>query len=97
MKYSKKVKLNTVFNQIEEQLKCLELPEIAHYIREFPYEPDYNIAQYGNVLVAYQDVRMMYINAGYKSVMEMPDSFTWEIYKRHVGYVARELVKTAAF
>lgn len=96
MKYSKNVKLNTVLNEIEEQLNCLELSEIARYIREFPDEPDYNIAQYGNTLIYYYEIRNMYTSAGYKSFMEnkISNSKMWEIYKRQVGYVARELVKT---
>lgn len=95
MKYSKNVKLNTVLNEIAEQLNCLELSEIARYIREFPDEPDYNIAQYGNTLI-YYEIRNMYTSAGYKSFMEnkISNSKMWEIYKRQAGYVARELVKT---
>ena len=97
MKYSNNVKLNTVLNQIEEDLKWLELPEIAHYMQEFPNEPDYNIAQYGNMLIYYCDIRKMYTDAGYKSFEgnRIPDNKMWEIYKRQVGYVARQIMKTA--
>lgn len=96
MKYSKNVKLNKVLNQIEDDLKCLELTEIARYMKEYPNEPDYNIAQYGNTLIYYYEIRNMYTSAGYKSFMEnkISNSKMWEIYKRQVGYVARELVKT---
>lgn len=97
MKYSKNTKLNTVLNQIENQLTYLELPEIARYMKDFPNEPDYNLAQYGNMLVYYWEIRKMYINAGYKTFEnnKISDSKMWEIYKRQVGYVARELMKTA--
>lgn len=97
MKYSKNVKLNTVLNQIEDDLKWLELPEIARYMQDYPNELDYNIAQYGNMLVYYWEIRKMYINAGYKTFEnnKISDSKMWEIYKRQVGYVARELMKTA--
>ena len=97
MKYSNNVKLNTVLNQIEEDLKWLELPEIAHYMQEFPNEPDYNIAQYGNMLIYYCDIRKMYTDAGYESFEgnRIPDNKMWEIYKREVGYVARQIMKTA--
>lgn len=97
MKYSKNTKLNTVLNQIEDDLKCLELPEIARYMKDFPNEPDYNLAQYGNMLLYYCDIRKMYTDAGYK-IFEgnrISDNKMWEIYKRQVGYVARELMKTA--
>ena len=99
MMYSKNVKLNTVLNQIEEHLNYLELSEIAHYMKEFPNEPDYNIAQYGNMLIYYQDIRKMYISAGYKSFMgnRISDTSMWNIYKSQVGYVARELMKTTGF
>ena len=95
MKYSKNVKLNNVLNQIENQLTYLELPEIARYMKDFPNEPDYNLAQYGNMLVYYWEIRKMYIKAGYKSFMNnrISDNKMWEIYKRQVGYVARELMK----
>ena len=97
MKYSKNVKLNTVLNEIEEQLNFFELPEIAIYMRHFPNEPDYNIAQYGNTLIYYWEIRQMYIKAGYKSFEgnRISDSKMWEIYKRQVGYVARQIIKTA--
>lgn len=97
MKYSKNVKLNTVLNQIEDDLKRLELTEIARYMKEYPNEPDYNIAQYGNTLIYYWEIRKMYTDAGYMSFEEnkISDSKIWEIYKRQVGYVARQIMKTA--
>lgn len=97
MKYSKNVKLDNVMNQIENQLTYLELPEIARYMKDFPNEPDYNLAQYGNMLVYYWEIRKMYINAGYKTFEnnKISDSKMWEIYKRQVGYVARQIMKTA--
>lgn len=97
MKYSKNVKLDNVLNQIENQLTYLELPEIARYMKDFPNEPDYNLAQYGNMLFYYWEIRKMYINAGYKTFEnnKISDSKMWEIYKRQVGYVARQIIKTA--
>ena len=97
MKYSKNVKLNTVLNQIEENLLQFGKDEIKCYMKEYPYETDYNIAQYGNMLVYYWEIRKMYIKAGYKSFMDnrISDNKMWEIYKRQVGYVARQIIKTA--
>lgn len=97
MKYSKNTKLNTVLNQIENNLLYLEISEIKRYMKEYTNEPDYNIAQYGNMLVYYCDVRKMYTDAGYK-IFEgnrISDNKMWEIYKRQVGYVARQIIKTA--
>lgn len=97
MKYSKNTKLNTVLNQIEENLLQFGKDEIKHYMKEYPYETDYNISQYGNMLFYYWEIRKMYINAGYKTFEnnKISDSKMWEIYKRQVGYVARQIMKTA--
>lgn len=97
MKYSKNVKLNTVLNQIEFDLLQLDKNEIACYMQDHPNEPDYNIAQYGNMLIYYCNIRKMYTDAGYKSFEEnkISDSKIWKIYKRQVGYVARQIMKTA--
>lgn len=97
MKYSKNTKLNTVLNQIEENLLQFGKDEIKRYMKEYPYETDYNIVQYGNMLVYYWEIRKMYIKAGYKSFMDnrISDNKMWEIYKRQVGYVARQIMKTA--
>ena len=97
MKYSKNTKLNTVLNQIEENLLQFGKDEIKRYMKEYPRETDYNISQYGNMLVYYWEIRKMYINAGYKTFEnnKISDSKMWEIYKRQVGYVARQIMKTA--
>ena len=92
-KYSKNKKLNEVLSRIESQLLELGLDEVEHYKESFPNEIDYNIAQYGSVLVYYSDVKKMYRDCGYKSLEKMSDEKVWEIYKRQVGYVARELTK----
>lgn len=95
MKYSKNVKLNTVLNQIEENLLQFGKDEIKRYMKEYPNEPDYNIVDYGNMLIYYWEIRKMYIKSGYKSFEDnrISDSKMWKIYKRQVGYVARELTK----
>ena len=92
-KYSKNKKLNNVLTTIESQLLELGLDEVKHYKESFPNEIDYNIAQYGNLLIYYYDVKQMYKNCGYVSLDKMSDSKVWEIYKRQVGYIARELTK----
>ena len=99
MKYSKNVKLNTVLNQIEENLLQFGKDEIKRYMKEYPNEPDYNIAQHGNMMVYYSQIRGMYLDAGYKtfSTSRISNTKMWKIYKRQVGYVARELMKTATF
>ena len=73
-KFSKNVKLNAVLNGIYEDLQELGVNEVRRYKEEFKHETDYNIAQYGNMLVYYYDIREMYKNAGYKSFDNMSDS-----------------------
>lgn len=92
-KFSKNVKLNTVLMGIYEDLKELGVEEVKRYMGEFKHEPDFNIAQYGNMLIYFYDIREFYKNAGYKSMEKMSDGKIWEIYKRQVGYVARILVR----
>lgn len=91
-KFSKNVKLNTVLNGIYEDLKELGIEEVRRYRDEFKHETDYNIAQYGNMLIYFYDIKEFYKNAGYKSIEKMSDSKGWEIYKRQVGYVARKML-----
>lgn len=96
-KYSKNKKLNGVLNDIREQLLSIHdtedesRKEIAHYKRGFPREVDFNLAQYGNLLIYYSDIRAMYERNGYKSMSRMSDDQLWDTYKRQVGYVARNL------
>ena len=91
--YSKNAKLNKVLNGIEEQLKEYGLDEVKRYYKEYKNEPDYNIAQYGNLLVYYHDIYRFYSECGYKSTNKISTEKIWNIYKRQVGYVVRELMK----
>lgn len=96
-KYSNNKKLNGVLNEIREDLLSIHdteaesRSEIAHYKREFPDEVDFNLVQYGNMLIYYEDIRAMYARNGYKSMDRMSDDQVWETYKRQVGYVARTI------
>ena len=36
-------------------------------MKEFPNEPDYYIAEYGNMMIYYSQIRGMYLDAGYKT------------------------------
>lgn len=91
-KFSKNVKLNNALNGIYEDLQEFGIDEIKHYYNEFKNEPDFNIAQYGNMLIYFYDIKEFYKNAGYKSMEKMSDSKVWDIYKRQVGYVARKIL-----
>lgn len=88
-KFSRNPKLNAVLTRIHEDLQALGADEVQHYKKEFPGEIDFNLVEYANLLVYYQDIRLMYAMAGYKSLGRFSDSRIWETYKRQVGYVAR--------
>lgn len=98
-KYSPNKKLETCLCQIEQSLLEMRdtsedsVCEIRRYVREFPNEPDHNLAQYGNLLVYYSQVREFYRDCGYKSMQNVSDNKIWATYLRQVGYVARQLLK----
>ena len=91
-KYSINNKLNKVLTEIENDLLEMEISEVKRYYQSFPKEVDYNIAQYGNLLIGYYEVYDLYRNCGYKSTDKMSNDKIWELYKRQVGYVTRCLV-----
>lgn len=92
-KYSKNRKLEQLLNTIEYEIKCgLSDEDIKRYYNEFKKEIDYNIAQYGNVLVYHYEVRCLYRECGYKSIEKISDDKLWEIYRRQVGYVVRKIL-----
>lgn len=98
-KWSKNAKLNAVLSEIECDLRSMcdteeeSLEDIRRYMQEFPQEKDYNLVNYGNLLIYYSQIRELYKSCGYKSIDRMNDSGLWETYRRQVGYVAREIVK----
>lgn len=98
-KWSKNAKLNAVLSEIEDDLRNMcdseyeSIEMIRQYMQDFPREIDYNLAQYGNMLIYYVQVREMYKRAGYKNVDRLSDTDLWATYRRQVGYVAREIVK----
>lgn len=92
-KFSKNKKLNGLLNDILDSLKDLGIEEVKRYYNEFKGQKDYNIVDYGNLLIYYDDIRELYANNGYKSVQKMSDSKLYETYKRQVGYVVRFIVR----
>lgn len=93
IKFSKNKKLNGVLNDILDSLNDLGLEEVKRYYKEFKEYKDYNIVDYGNLLIYYEDIRELYKSNGYKSIDKMSDSKVWETYKRQVGYVARFMLR----
>lgn len=98
-RYSINHKLNKCLNGIEDSLLSIldteaeSLQEVRRYVSEFKKEPDYNIAQYGNLICYYPEVRDFYRSCGYKNTEKMSNEKLWATYLHQVGYVARQLVK----
>lgn len=93
MKYIEEIKehLLSMCNTKEESLS-----EIKRYVAHFPKEPDYNIVQYGNLLVYYNQIREFYRNCDCKSIANLNDDKIWETYKRHVGDAVNQILKENA-
>ena len=91
-KYSKNVKLNKALMKIESNLLDLGINEVKRYYNTFKNEVDYNIAQYGNMLIYYDQIYNFYRKCGYKSTDRMATNKIWDLYKSQVGYVARKLI-----
>lgn len=69
------------------------IDEIKHYMSAFPREPDYMIAQHGNLKVYYCDIREMYRQSGLgRSLDALTDDQLWENYKKKVGQVAKYII-----
>lgn len=98
-KYSELPNLDKVLVSIEESIwdiyktkeECLN--ELKRYAKAFPHEPDYNVAQYGRLLVSSYQVREMYNECGYKPKSELNDDQIWELYLHQVGHVVKQLIK----
>lgn len=90
--FSKNGKLNGVLNDILDSLEELGLDEVKHYYNDFKYLMDYNIVEYGNLLIYYEDIRELYARNGYKSIEKFSNEKVWNIYKQQVGYVARYML-----
>ena len=100
MKFSKNAKLNNALCGIYEQLKDFDTDTetgksnnaIITYYNEFKNDkdtPDYNIAQYGNLLCYYYQIYKFYRDCGYKTTDKMSVQKIWAIYLRQVGYIVR--------
>ena len=89
--FSKNKKLNNVLNIIhDEMIENVGLGDIKRYHDEFKYVSDYNIYQYGNLRIYYDDIRELYKD--YKSLIKVNDNEIEKIYKRQVGFVARYIL-----
>ena len=96
IKFSKNVKLNKVLNSIYDSLLSIHdtedesIIEIRHYKNDFPKEIDYNLYQYGNVLIYNNEIKDLYKE--YASLKNVSIDKLISIYKRQVGYVAKYII-----
>ena len=96
IKFSQNAKLNKVLNDIYDSLlsihdtKSESIAEIKHYKDNFPEELDYNLYQYGNLLIWDIDIEELYRD--YKSLQKSSIESIRNIYKRQVRYVANYIL-----
>lgn len=89
--FSKNQKLNNVLTEIYNQLINMcdtekeSISEIKRYKKEFQHEIDYNLYQYGNVLIYNDDIRELYKD--YKSLQKVSVDKLIAIYKRQIRYI----------
>ena len=96
IKFSKNAKLNNVFNSIYTDLLQIHdtesgsIQEIKHYKSNFPKKLDYNLYQYGNVLIYNHEIKELY--SSYKSLKNAYIEKLIGIYKRQIRYVANYIL-----
>lgn len=96
VKFSKNQKLNFVLNDIYFSLLEMcetekeSIQEIKRYKENFPNELDYNLYQYGNLLVYNDQIKALY--SDYKSLQNVSIDKLIETYKRQVRYVANYIL-----
>lgn len=96
-KWSKNAKLNallqgiedTLFNIDEAPVACIN--EMRRYMKEYPEEPDYKLAQHGRLLVYYSQVEELYKECGYVLKHRTGEEL-WHNYLQQVGYVVRTIL-----
>ena len=94
--FSKNNKLNKVLNDIYNSLLNLSdtrkesINKIKHYKDNFPEELDYNLYQYGNLIIYDGDIKDLYKD--YKSLHKSSVEKIREIYKRQIRYVANYIL-----
>lgn len=96
VKLSKNKKLNNVLNDIYDSLLSMRdteresVHEIKRYKDNFPKELDFNLYQYGNLLIYNDQIKNLY--SEYKSLQKVSIDKLIEIYKRQVRYVANYIL-----
>lgn len=96
IKFSKNAKLNNVLINIYTDLLQMRdtesesIEEIKHYKNSFPRELDFNLYQYGNLLIYNNEIADLYKE--YKSLKNASTDKLICIYKRQIRYVANYIL-----
>lgn len=85
LKFSKNEKLNHVLSEIYDYMTDIDINELKRYKNEFPKELDYNLYQYGLLLIGDNEIRDLYKN--YASLKRASMIKIIEIYKRQIRYI----------
>ena len=95
--FSQNAKLNKVLNDIYKSLLSIQdtkkecIDEIKHYKENFPKELDYNLYQYGELIICDNEIKDLYKD--YKSLQKSSIESIINIYKRQIRYVANYILK----
>lgn len=92
-------KNNNLKKDINKQIQeSLSFEEVKHYYKEFMFTNniDYNIVQYGNLLIYYDDIREFYKEHGF-DYPKKDDDFIWNLYKKDVGVEVRKIIRNGGF
>lgn len=98
IKWSRNKKRNALLQGIAETMldpDTMGFDEIERYVKAYPNEPDYNIAQHGCLWAYVEQVRKRVREAGYSyiSIGRISDFSLWRRYTYWVGEVARRIVE----
>lgn len=94
--FSKNAKLNKVLNAIYVDLMQIRdtesesIQEIKQYKDSFPKEMDFNLYQYGNLLIYNNEIADLY--SDYKSLKNASIDKLTSIYKRQIRYIANYIL-----
>lgn len=81
-----------MMNELRQDLEEFGIGEIKRYKKEFPYELDYNIVQYGNLLIYYNQVYDFYNKYEYETGGWSND-YIWHKYKLDTRRCIDDLLK----
>lgn len=76
------------FNETYDEV----ISELNRHKAEYYFESDFNIAQNGNLLIYYYDIRKLFKDCGYKNIEKLSDNAIWNKYKALVGLTVNKIL-----